>query len=361
MSRKIVIICVDGLGPDYLEAAPTPAIDRMGRDGVFVVGSDVIPSVTNVNNVSVITGTPPARHGITSNYWLDRQTGEEQFMESAAFVLQPTVLERARQRGMTTALLTSKLKLLRLLDAGADYAVAAEDPDADLRAAIGDPPGIYSPGINPWLFQALAEVLRRRDPDVVYCSTTDGVMHKNPPESEQSCEHLSRLDAILGRIVDENPGREFYLTADHGMSAKTRGVDLERVLAAAGIEARALPIIKDRYVAHHQNLGGASYVYLERPEAVGEALAALRQCGGVDEVYSRDEAAATFELMPDRIGDAFVLGSRETVFGSFDAVEVEVRLRSHGSRHESAVPIISYNAPPRQYRRNYDPVALLDL
>ena len=117
MARKILIVCVDGLGPEYLEMAPTPNLDRMTREGFAATVSTVIPSVTNVNNVSIITGVPPAMHGITSNYWLDQRTGEEQLMESPDYLCRPTILQRAM--GMSTALLTAKEKLLHLLDAGA--------------------------------------------------------------------------------------------------------------------------------------------------------------------------------------------------------------------------------------------------
>ena len=123
--RKILILCIDGFGPDYLELSPTPNIDGMIREGSFVIGRSVIPSVTNVNNVSIITRTPPRIHGITSNYWIDRATGEEYYMESSRFLCHQTVLQRAKGKGMSTALLTSKKKLLGLLDTGADYSSTA--------------------------------------------------------------------------------------------------------------------------------------------------------------------------------------------------------------------------------------------
>ena len=110
MYRKIMIICVDGLGPDYVEATPTPNLDKMASEGSFIIGKSVIPSVTNVNNVSIITGVSPQIHGINSNYWLDRTTGKESYMESPDFLSCPTILESAKKKGLTTALLTSKKK-----------------------------------------------------------------------------------------------------------------------------------------------------------------------------------------------------------------------------------------------------------
>ncbi len=360
MGRRILIICVDGMGPDYLEAASTPNMDRMARDGAFAIGQAVVPSVTNVNNVSIITGAPPRVHGITSNYWLDSAAGSEGYMESPEFLCCPTVLERAREEGMSTALLTSKKKLLRLLDAGADFSLAAEAPSDEMMRRVGPAEDIYSADVNLWLFRALRFVLRERKPDMVYCATTDWAMHMYAPQEAQSAWHIEGLDCILGRILDENPDLEIYLTADHGMSQKSRGVDIEKVLERHGIPARAIPVIKDRYVAHHQNLGGASYVYLGSQELVPSAMEALQGVPGVEAVYDREAGAAAFDLMAERIGDILAFGDKDTVFGSFAAADVGVRVRSHGSRHESAVPIVAWGArKDMHYRKNLEVAAHL--
>ena len=364
MDRKIVIICVDGMGPDCLECAETPNIDRMAREGVYVVGECVIPSVTNVNNVSIITGCPPRVHGITANYWIDRATGRETYMDSPEFLLCETVLERAQRKGMSTCLLTAKKKLLGLLDAGATWAVAAEDPDEETIGKVGPAQDIYTAEINLWLFRALRMILREKKPDLAYCSTTDWTMHKYAPDEEVSINHIQGIDAILGEILDENPDLEVYLTADHGMSAKTRGVDLEEVLSSCrfGIRSRAIPVIKDRYVAHHQNLGGASYVYLEDRELAGKAMAALLDTPGIEAAYENGDAAREFGLMPDRIGDILVLADADTVFGTFEEGYADVLVRSHGSLHERAVPIIVYGTSGgRDFRRNMDIVANLGI
>jgi phosphonoacetate hydrolase len=180
------------------------------------------------------------------------------------------------------------------------------------------------------------------------------MMHKYAPDEEASILHVQSLDSILGEILDDDPGREIYLTADHGMSAKTRGIDIEEVLLSQGVHARAIPIIKDRYVVHHQNLGGASYVYLDKQELIQEAIGILQEVSGIEAVYPRAEAAEKFALMESRIGDLFVLGDKDTVFGEFATTQVPVQVRSHGSRHESAVPILAYGSQMEGiYQRNF--------
>jgi phosphonoacetate hydrolase len=345
--RKVLIICIDAGGHDYLAASDIPNIRKLAFAGFYKRAHSVIPSVTNVNNVSIATGAFPATHGVTTNYHVDRATGKGEFVEDNRFLLAPTLFERAKTSGFArkTALLVTKKKLLRMLFGGADIAIAAEDPPPEYIASIGPAEDIYSAEINGWLLRALRMVLREHDPDLVYCSTTDWVQHKHAPEEEPSLRHMAELDGIIGKIVDDQPNREIYITADHGMLPKTHALDPGRWLMAQGIPAVAVPIIKDRYVAHHSNLGGAAYVFLRDANQLKSAVEAFKQAPGVEEVYASAEAAAQFQLHPERIGDIFLLADRRTVFGELNGTEIPVKIRSHGSRHESEAPIIGYNSP----------------
>ena len=48
----------------------------MMRDGFSALADAAMPTFTNPNNVSIVTGAPPEVHGISGNYYLDRATGE---------------------------------------------------------------------------------------------------------------------------------------------------------------------------------------------------------------------------------------------------------------------------------------------
>ena len=360
--RKILFICVDGFGPDYLRQSDMPNLKRMMRSGAYIEGKGVIPSVTNVNNSSIVTASFPQDHGITGNYYFDRARGKGYYMESADFLLRPTLFERAKRRELRSALVTSKEKLKRLLSRGTDLSVSAENPSGDLVEMIGPKKDIYSAAINYWSFRAARQLLRHRGFDLVYLATTDYMMHTYPPEHERSQEHLSTLDRLLGEILSDHSNLEVYVTADHGMSAKSTAIDLGQLLASEGIQSEAVPIIKDRYVAHHRNLGGACYVYLKSSKDFREATTLLRQTKGVDEVYRNSEAAEKFRLHPERIGDLFVLGAKHVVFGNLKKLREDVQIRSHGSRHESTVPIICYGrkVDPSRYGMNLDLTRNLD-
>ena len=83
---QIIVICVDGFDPEYFDVIDTPNIDRLIQNGGFYcIGKSMWPSVTNVNNVSILTGEYPSVHGICSNYRYLQETGEEIYMESSGY------------------------------------------------------------------------------------------------------------------------------------------------------------------------------------------------------------------------------------------------------------------------------------
>lgn len=347
MSKPTVTICIDGLDPDYLEACETPNLDELGRKGFLTIGQSMMPSVTNVNNVSLVTASYPAVHGISSNYRLIRETGEEIYMESAEYILAETVFQRAERLGQKSILVTSKDKLRTLLADGATVAVSSEQPPEWVVEGVGEPPEIYSLEVNGWVIRAGSYIMSQlpEPAQIVYLTTTDYAMHTYAPDEPESQRHLSILDDAIGELMEEHPDVTLMLTADHGMSAKTRMVDLRSALAGYGIEAIPVPIIKDRYVVHHANLGGCMFVYFDagKSRQISEGVKVLRETPGVQAALSREEAAAKYDLHYDRIGDIFVTGEPDVVFGDPSEVKLPPRLRSHASTHERRVPLLGYN------------------
>jgi phosphonoacetate hydrolase len=361
--QRVVIGMIDGFGMDYYDLNQLPVLKSMGRHGLFHRASAVYPTVTNTNNVSICCGAWPSDHGITGNSYFDEKSGAADYMENAEFIRIPTLLERAAELGMPSALLTCKNKTIRLLSKGSSIAVAAEDAPGDFIDRYGKPAHIYSREINYWLWEVAADILRRReDIKLVYVHTTDYPMHMWSPLQAESKEHMSRLDELIGQARDAAPDAAFLITADHGMNYKKRCWDLYRACAERGAPVRfALSAEKDRYVKHHRTFGGAAWVWLNSPAdelAVAETIAALE---GVEEVLTKADAARRFHLMPSRIGDLAVIGDRDTVFGELESAReaLEPTYRSHGSLHESGVPVIIYNAavelpPADAFKANLD-------
>ena len=341
MSAPTIVVCIDGFDPEYLEACEMPVLAGLAAAGRMTIGRSMMPSVTNVNNVSVVTGEYPERHGICSNYWLRDGSGEGVYTESSEYILSETMFQRARSLGKTSVLATSKDKLRTLLGDGADVSVSSESPPEWLVKELGPPPGIYSLEVNGYTVRAAGLLLERQQADIAYITTTDYAMHTYYPEEPESARHMALLDEALGALVDAHPESTLLLTADHGMSSKTRMVDAAAELRARGIRGRAIPIIKDLHVVHHSNLGGCAYVYVDDAD-VPAALDVLRGVPGIDAALPREQAAAELRLLPERIGDIVVTGAPDAVFGDPEEVELPPRLRSHGSPHECRVPILAY-------------------
>jgi len=354
-NRKVLFLCMDGCDPRYLANSDIPNLKRMMREGMYKEGRSMMPSVTNVNNASIATMTFPREHGITANYYFDRATKQATYMESPDFLLRPTIFEKARASGYRTAFVSSKDKLRELIGRQADLTVSAERAPAELEAIAGPRADVYSPELNYWSFRCAAHFLRSGY-NVVFLSTTDYMMHTYAPEEEPSQRHMHQVDTLLGHIVADHPSIEIYMTADHGMNAKTKAIDLTRLLAGEGIDAVTVSVAKDRYVKHHKTLGGASYVYVNASRQLARAAALLRQHASAEEVLSNSDASQRFQLMPDRIGDLMVLARESYVYGELDNVEEEIQLRSHGSLHETKVPILCYGrkVDPSQYEYNLD-------
>ena len=343
MNKTIVVICIDGLDPEYLEACEAPNLRELARKGFLKMGQCMMPSVTNVNNVSLVTGSYPEVHGICSNYWWLRERGEGIYVESGEYVLAETIFQRAHQQGKTSIMVTSKDKLIRLLGNGATVAVSSEQPPEWVVAGVGPSPEIYSLEVNGWVIRAANYIMSQRPGDLVYITTTDYAMHTYGPEHSQAQQHMSILDDAIGELVTANPDVALLVTADHGMSRKTRMVDVKHALGDYGIRGNPVPVIKDRYLVHHSNLGGCIFVYLGSSD-VAEAVKVLRGTPGVEQALPREEAAVKFRLCYERIGDILVIGEQDVVFGDPSEVDMPANLRSHGSIHELNIPLIGYNS-----------------
>ncbi|PYU22530.1 MAG: nucleotide pyrophosphatase [Acidobacteria bacterium] len=346
--QRTVVIMFDGFGLDYLAESRMPVLGQWKRDGLYKSVTGLMPSVTNVNNASICCGVWPEVHGITGNSYFDEKRGVEDYMESADLLLAPTLFQRAAQQGVKSALLSSKAKTVTFLLRGAEIVLTAEEPTPEWVQKLGLAPSIYSSEINYWLLRAALDILRNR-PDIgcLYVHTTDYAMHMWPPEAPESKEHLERLDDLFGQAMNAAPDAAFLLTADHGMNAKTRCYDLEKVCAQRGVPLRkAFSAGRDRYVKHNRGCSGAAYVYLKTSQDAERVRGILTQLKGCERVLTREAAAREYRLMASRIGDLVVCGDKDTLFGEMDTEQENFSsgLRSHGSVHEQNIPLFVYHA-----------------
>jgi len=382
-TQPTVVVCVDGCEPDYLgQAVGTghmPWMKQALASGTGLFADCVVPSFTNPNNLSIVTGVPPSVHGICGNYLYDTASGLEVMMNDAKWLRAPTLLAALADAGKSVAVVTAKDKLRSLLghqmkgicfsSEKSDQVTLAANGIDDVLGLVGRPlPSVYSADLSEFVFAAGVRLMQTRRPDVMYLSTTDYIQHKHAPGTDGANAFYTMMDGYLGQL--DAMGCVIALTADHGMNAKV-GMDgtpdvvylqdwFDAWLGAA--KARVILPITDPYVVHHGALGSFATVYLPESSDVQGACDRLARVRGMEVVLPRAQAAERFELPADRIGDMVVVSERFTVLGTsaarHDLSALEVPLRSHGGISEQRVPLIVNRPTPalnRQRRfRNFD-------
>jgi len=370
-NRPRVVVCIDGSEPDYIEQAIAAGVMPWTQKIVAGQGSDlrahcVVPSFTNPNNISIVTGVPPEVHGICGNFYYDRENDREVMMNEPELLRAPTIFKAFQDAGAKVVVITAKDKLRRLLGNelkfGADGAICfsselsgqvnLEDNGIDnVPDLVGmEVPSVYSAELSEFIFAAGVKLLETVRPDLMYLSTTDYIQHKFAPGSEGANAFYAMMDGYWAKL--DALGAVVALTADHGMNAKHDATgdpniiylqdEMDRIMSPGA--ARVILPITDPYVVHHGALGSFATVYLPDGANIEQLKSELSSIDGIEQVFDNAQGCTHFELANDRMGDLILVSKQDTVIGTtadrHDLSGLEVPLRSHGGVTEQRVPLI---------------------
>ncbi len=383
--RPTVVVCIDGSEPGYIEeavnAGRAPWFGKVLKSGTNFLADCVVPSFTNPNNLSIVTGRPPSVHGISGNYFLDPDTGKEVMMNDPKFLRVETLFPSFQRAGCRIAVITAKDKLRGLLGKDldlapgkacsfssekSDKATLAENGIENVNELVGmKVPDVYSAGLSEFVFAAGVKLMKRDRPEIMYLSTTDYIQHKHAPGTPVANDFYAMMDGYMAKL--DAMGCTIVLTADHGMNAKFGSDGKPDVIYLQDLfdewqgegAARVILPITDPYVVHHGALGSYAVVYCEDAAAMAVKLQILP---GIQLALLKQEAAALFQLPADRLGDVIVVSTKHKVLGTsaarHDLSGLTEPLRSHGGISEQKVPLIcnrkmAMPAGSRQWR-NFD-------
>lgn len=366
----VVVVCVDGSEPGYIEraveAGGAPFLAKVLRSGTNTLADCVVPSFTNPNNLSIVTGVPPKVHGICGNFFYDREADAEVMMNDPKFLRVDTIFKAMQAAGNRIAVVTAKDKLRGLLGKGlqlgpgkacsfssekADLATIADNGIDKVVELVGKPvPSVYSAELSEFVFAAGVKIMQRDRPQIMYLSTTDYIQHKHAPGTPVANAFYAMMDGYLAQL--DAMGCIVALTADHGMNAKHDGQGNPDVIYLQDVldewlgkgAARVILPITDPYVVHHGALGSFATAYLPKGTDVPALLKRLGSLSGIEQALDRANACARFELPEDRMGDIVVVSTRHKVLGTsrvrHDLSGLTEPLRSHGGISEQKVPFI---------------------
>jgi phosphonoacetate hydrolase len=190
-----VVVCLDGSADEYLDTAMArgrmPNLQRLSTRGHRGLARGAMPSLTNVNNASIVTGAPPRIHGIGGNYFFDTASGKEVMMNSAVFLRAETIFPAAQRAGRRVAVVTAKEKLRDIFASGliglGGIAFSSEKAREARRAThgidaveslVGPTPPIYSAEASLYVLKAGVKLIESGAADFLYLSTTDFMQHK---------------------------------------------------------------------------------------------------------------------------------------------------------------------------------------
>ena len=368
--RPVVVVIIDGGDPAYIQQflheGAIPNVARFMQEGFAVVADGTVPSFTCPNNMSIVTGTPASKHGISGNFYLDTATGEAVVMTGPELLRGDTVLKGFADAGAKVVAITAKDKLRRQLGKGldvsrgnvcfssekADKCTLAENGIEDVLALVGQPlPDMYSMELSLFVLDAGIKLLEAGRRDLMFLSLTDYVQHKYAPHEAEARRFYQELDRRFGRLAQL--GAVVALTADHGMNDKSTPEGKPNVIWLQDIldarfgpgDTKVICPITDAFVAHHGALGGFVRVWCRGKATPPQVIEAIRGLPGLEQVLDKEAACRAFDLPADREGDVVVVAAADVCVGAsekdHDLTGLEGhRLRTHGGVSEARVPFI---------------------
>lgn len=274
--QLVLVLVVDGLRPDLIDADTTPNLHRLRREGVdYVNAHSAFPTVTRVNAAVIVTGTHPQSTGITSNTLYDRRVnGGQPFNTGDAANLWPfaevrggrmvqsatlgeTLAAAGRSFAVVSSGSTGQAILLNpevrrgsgvVINGGFEGGKRTAYPDlidAEIRRRFGLKPTDPKSDSLEWTERVLREyVLGELKPAVLidWLTEPDHTQHRAGVGSPESLAAIRRSDQNIGRTLellereDRLQNTAVIVTSDHGFIAHEEGVGMTEALVRAGLK-----------------------------------------------------------------------------------------------------------------------------
>lgn len=321
--HHVILVSLDGFANFYLgdPKADIPTLRRMISEGaVAAQGMECsFPTVTWPNHTTMVTGVPPAKHGVLGNVVLDRAKGEpvqllvDPVLDKDEIVRVPTLYDVAHAAGLKTAGIiwpaTRNAKSLdwTLPDMKSPLFEKFATPGwLDALAAAGVPYDRYGAWVDAaeggprrdWMATRAATIAlaqHRVNLVLLHLIELDHAQHEHGPRSGDAYWAVSTMDDRLRDLLDAidaaglGDRTTVIVTSDHGFFAIEHSIHVNSKLRELG-----LVTVQDKKVVSKEAWsvaqGGAAAVYVlgeeRRAQTVRQIEQAMRSVEGIDRVCS---------------------------------------------------------------------------
>ena len=269
-----IVLVLDGLRPDSINAQDTPNLQRLRTEGVTFANSHaVFPTVTRVNASAIGSGTYPERNGMMGNtVFIPEVDPKSAFNNDDARLLMklgddaltvPTLAEMMEKAG-------EKLVVVSSGSTGSAFLLAPRSPKGmgtvingyfdgqvsypkevgdEIVKRFGPAPG-KGGATDPydeaaaWGMKVLSDyVIPDLKPKVAIAWLTepDHIQHAFGPGSPQALESIRRDDALIGRLLDRLKAlglaerTNIIVISDHGFGQTVHNVNVAQAFKDAGL------------------------------------------------------------------------------------------------------------------------------
>ena len=343
-AQPVALINIVGLTSAMLDER-MPRLRAHAATGTLRNLAPVLPAVTCSVQSSMLTGVPPAEHGIVGNGWYDRREGEVRFWKQSSQLVQAEKIwetARRRQPGFTCA----NCFWWYAMNASTDVCVTPRPmypadgrklPDIyttpstlrdELQSELGQFPlfHFWGPGADlrssRWIAESAGIVDRQFTPDLllVYLPHLDYDLQRFGPDDPRSHQAMREIDDVAGDLIDSLAlqGRSSIIVSEYGISPVKDGVAPNRLLRSSGLlavreeQGRELldPLQSKAFIVADHQIG---HVYVRESENIEQVARLLSGLEGVGEVLKGD-AIAEAGLEHERSGDLVILSDPDRWF-----------------------------------------------
>ncbi len=343
-SKHVVIVVMDGLRPDSVNADDMPTLAALGKSGVFFKNHHpAFLSSTEVNGAALATGVQPGRNGVVANEefrpeieLLQPVHTQDEFTtwkgdknSNGRYLAVPTLPEILRQFKMRSVVAGTK-GVAYLWNRSAKGRQSGEItiyegksvPSAALDD-FSDAQGPIPPKANPkhnanasqdrWTTKVLTESLWADEKggvpalSVLWLSEPDYSQHGSGPGSKTARQALRSSDDCLKSVLEalEKKGvrrqTDVLVVSDHGFSTIGELIDVQAELKKAGIKVSAhLPESASKAQGHVLvvGLGGTVNLYVvgHDPKAIGDVVKVMQESSFAGVLFTKEGRDGTFKL-----------------------------------------------------------------